>query len=85
MGVTVAEMRAFEAAVRMLGYEPVTFEIRSAGDIAPAFDALKGEVDALDLVPEGLALRIEFGSSRLRWPHVFRQFTVFGNFPRSAA
>ena len=52
----VAEMRAFEAAARMLGYEPASFEIRSAEDIAPAFDALKGKVDALDVVPEGLIL-----------------------------
>jgi putative ABC transport system substrate-binding protein len=52
----VAEMRAFEAAVRMLGYEPARFEIRNAEDIAPAFDALKGKVDALDVVPDGLTL-----------------------------
>jgi putative ABC transport system substrate-binding protein len=52
----VEEMRAFEATARMLGYEPARFEIRSAEDIAPAFDALKGKVDALDVVPEGLAL-----------------------------
>jgi putative tryptophan/tyrosine transport system substrate-binding protein len=50
------EMRAFEAAAHMLGYEPASFEIRSAEDIAPAFDALKGKVDALDVVPEGLTL-----------------------------
>jgi putative ABC transport system substrate-binding protein len=52
----VLEMRAFEAAARMLGYEPASFEIRSAEDIVPAFDALKGKVDALDVVPEGLTL-----------------------------
>jgi len=52
----VEEMRAFESTVRMLGYEPATFEIRSAEDIVPAFEALKGKVDALDVVPEGLTI-----------------------------
>ena len=52
----VAEMRAFETAVRMLGYEAASFELRGAQDIAPAFDALHGKVDALDVVPEGLTL-----------------------------
>jgi putative ABC transport system substrate-binding protein len=57
----VEEMRAFESEVRMHGYEPATFEIRSAEDIGPAFDALKGKVDALDVVSDGLIL-----ASRIR-------------------
>jgi putative ABC transport system substrate-binding protein len=52
----VEEMHAFEAAARTLGYEPASFELRGADDIAPAFDALKGKVDALDVVPDGLTV-----------------------------
>jgi ABC-type uncharacterized transport system substrate-binding protein len=44
---TVLEMDGAHAAARKLGFEVTTSEIRRAEDIAPAFDALKGRVEAL--------------------------------------
>jgi putative tryptophan/tyrosine transport system substrate-binding protein len=44
---SVLEMGEAQAAARTLGLPVVTSEVRSAEDIAPAFDALKGRVDAL--------------------------------------
>ena len=43
----VIEMGDAQAAARMLGLDVATFEIRRAEDIAPAFQALTGHVDAL--------------------------------------
>ncbi len=50
----VLEMREVQAAARTLGLEVATSEIRRAEDIAPAFDALKGRADALDVVADPL-------------------------------
>src|SRR5262245_54864705 len=41
------EMREVQAAARKIGLEPITSEFRQAEDIAPAFDALRGRVEAL--------------------------------------
>jgi putative tryptophan/tyrosine transport system substrate-binding protein len=41
------EMREVQATARTLGLEVVTLEIRQAGDIAPAFDALRRRAEAL--------------------------------------
>jgi putative tryptophan/tyrosine transport system substrate-binding protein len=43
----VREMSEAQAAARMLGLDVAEFEIRGAEDIAPAFEAFKGRVDAL--------------------------------------
>jgi putative ABC transport system substrate-binding protein len=43
----VIEMGEAQAAARMLDLDVATFEIRRAEDIAPAFQALTGHVDAL--------------------------------------
>jgi putative ABC transport system substrate-binding protein len=51
----LSEMRAFEAAARTQGLAIVSFGIRTPEDIAAAFEALKGKVDALDVVPDPLA------------------------------
>jgi putative ABC transport system substrate-binding protein len=51
-----AEMRAFEDTARKLNFEVSVSEIRKADDIAPAFEALRGRVDALDVVPDPLTL-----------------------------
>jgi len=51
-----AEMRAFEETARKLNFEVSIFEIRKVDDIAPAFAALTGRVDALDVVPDPLTL-----------------------------
>jgi ABC-type uncharacterized transport system substrate-binding protein len=44
---SVLEMGEAQAAARTLGLPVVTSEVRRAEDLAPAFDALKGRVDAL--------------------------------------
>jgi putative ABC transport system substrate-binding protein len=46
----VIEMGEAQAAARMLGLDVATYEIRRAEDITPAFEALKGRVDALYVV-----------------------------------
>ncbi len=46
------EMGEVQAAARALGLEAVTFEIRRADDIAPAFEALKGRAEALYVVSD---------------------------------
>ena len=43
----VLEMRVAQTTARSLGLEVVTLEIRQAEDIAPAFEAHKGDADAL--------------------------------------
>jgi putative ABC transport system substrate-binding protein len=43
----VLDMREAQAAARTFGLEVATFEVRRAGDIASAFNALKGNTDAL--------------------------------------
>jgi ABC-type uncharacterized transport system substrate-binding protein len=48
------DMREVQTAARTLGLEVVTSEIRRAEDIAPAFDALKGRVDALYVAAEAV-------------------------------
>jgi putative ABC transport system substrate-binding protein len=52
--IGVLEMREVQATAGTLGLEVTTSEIRRAEDISPAFDALKGRVDALYVVAEPL-------------------------------
>ena len=47
-------MREVQATAGTLGLEVTTSEIRRAEDISPAFDALKGRVDARHVVAEPL-------------------------------
>jgi putative ABC transport system substrate-binding protein len=51
---TVLDMREAQAAARTLGLDVVTSEIRRPEDIAPAFEALKGRVDALYVAADPL-------------------------------
>jgi ABC-type uncharacterized transport system substrate-binding protein len=44
---SMLEMGEAHAAVRTIGLDMVTSEIRSAENIAPVFEALKGYADAL--------------------------------------
>ena len=52
----VLEIAEAQAAARMLGLEVVTPEIRRAEDIAPAFKALEGRVEALYVSPDALVI-----------------------------
>jgi putative ABC transport system substrate-binding protein len=44
---TILETNAVQAAARTLGLDVVTMNIRRAEEIAPAFDTIKGRVDAV--------------------------------------
>ena len=50
----VLEMGEAQAAARTLGLEVAPLEIRRAEDIAPAFEALKAQADALYVVGDAL-------------------------------
>ena len=50
----VLEMAEVQAAARALGLEVATLEIRRAEDIAPAFEALNGRVNALYIETDAL-------------------------------
>ena len=50
----VLELAEVQAAARALGLEVATLEIRRAEDIAPAFEALNGRVDALYIETDAL-------------------------------
>jgi ABC-type uncharacterized transport system substrate-binding protein len=52
--VTVLEMGEVKRAAHALGIDVAALEIRSAGEIAPAFEALKGRADALYLAGDAL-------------------------------
>jgi len=43
------EMRDAQTTARALGFEPLTSEVHRREDFVPAFDALRGRVDALYL------------------------------------
>jgi putative tryptophan/tyrosine transport system substrate-binding protein len=51
---SVLEMGEVEAAARKLGIEVVKLEIRRTEDIAPAFESLQHQADALYVVVDGL-------------------------------
>jgi putative ABC transport system substrate-binding protein len=62
---SLGEMRAFEATARRLGLEVSIFQIRTAEEIAPAFEAMQGSVDAVDVVPDPLATSNRAGLAKL--------------------
>jgi putative tryptophan/tyrosine transport system substrate-binding protein len=72
------------AAANTLGFETVTSEIRRAQEIAPAFDALKGRVDAMYVCDEALvnANRIRINTlalgARLPTIHGLREWVEVG-------
>jgi putative tryptophan/tyrosine transport system substrate-binding protein len=80
----VLEMGEVEAAARMLGFEVAPLEIRRVEDIAPAFDALKVQADALYVVSDALVTanrtRIITLSLGARLPTIFntRDFVQAG-------
>jgi putative tryptophan/tyrosine transport system substrate-binding protein len=72
---TLLDMREAHAAIRVLGLEAVTSDIRLPEDIAPAFDALKGRVEALYVCNDPLAatnrVRIHTLALGMRLPTMF--------------
>jgi putative tryptophan/tyrosine transport system substrate-binding protein len=72
---TVAEADVVNATARTLGLEVVPLEIRRAEDVAPAFETLKSQIDALYVVGDALVSAsrsriITFALSR-RLPTIF--------------
>jgi putative ABC transport system substrate-binding protein len=69
------DMREAQATARTLGLEAVTSEIRRPEDIAPAFDALKGRVEALYVCNDPLVttnrVRINTLSLGARFPTMY--------------
>jgi putative ABC transport system substrate-binding protein len=51
---TVAEADVVKATARTLGLEVVPLEIRRTDDVAPAFETLKSQIDALYVVADAL-------------------------------
>ena len=80
----VLEMGEVQAAARTLGLEVVTFEIRRAEDIAPAFEALKGRADALYVVSDPLVNANGFASTPWRWAHDCRRSTAIASMSKPA-
>jgi putative ABC transport system substrate-binding protein len=78
------EMREAQATAGTLGLESVTSEIRRPEDIAPAFDALKGRVEALYVVNDPLVntnrVRMNTLALAARLPAIygFREFVEAG-------
>jgi putative ABC transport system substrate-binding protein len=81
---SVLEMGEAQAAARTLGLPVVTSEVRRAEDLAPAFEALKGRVDALYVATAPLLttnlVRINTLALAARLPTIawLREFTVAG-------
>jgi putative tryptophan/tyrosine transport system substrate-binding protein len=73
----VIEMGEVQAAARTLGIEVAPLEIRRAEDIAPAFEALKANADALYVVVDTLVVanrpRIITLARDARLPTIFQQ------------
>jgi putative ABC transport system substrate-binding protein len=71
----VLEIAEAQAAARMLGLEVVTPEIRRAEDIAPAFKALEGRVEALYVSTDALVItnraRIHTLAMEVRLPTIY--------------
>src|SRR6516225_3742687 len=78
------EMSEAQAAAHKLGLEVLPLEIRRAEDIAPAFEALRGDAQALYVVSEPLAgtnmVRINTLALGLRLPtvHGLREYAEAG-------
>jgi putative tryptophan/tyrosine transport system substrate-binding protein len=51
---SIIELGDVETTARKLGLEAIRLEIRRTEDVAPAFQALEGQVDALYVVSDGL-------------------------------
>jgi len=71
----VLELSEVKTAAQALGLDATIFEIRRAEDIAPAFDALKGRVDALYVCNDPLfiatAIRINTLAHGVRLPTMY--------------
>jgi putative tryptophan/tyrosine transport system substrate-binding protein len=81
---SLMDMREAQAAARTLGLMVTTSEIRQAEDIAPAFETLKGRVDAIYVSPDPLVntnrtrINILAVGARLPTMHATREYVEAG-------
>ena len=77
---TALEMVEVQTAASTLGLEVVTREIRRTEDIVPAFEAIKGRVQALRIVVfnNGPLINTLAFAARLPTMHSFRRHVVSG-------
>jgi putative ABC transport system substrate-binding protein len=81
---TVLEMEEVKQAAHVLGVDVATLEIRSAGDIAPAFEAIRDRAQALYVCTDGLVnankIRINTSALGARLPtmHGYREYVEAG-------
>src|SRR5436853_5970192 len=81
---TALDIGEAQAAARTLGIEVATFEIRRGEDIAPAFEAFRGQVQALYVpaVPLMFANRLRINmfaiAARLPTMHYVREYVELG-------
>jgi putative ABC transport system substrate-binding protein len=81
---SVIELGEGQAAARTLGLEIDALEIRRAEDIVPAFEAIKGRVEALYVCPDGLVdankIRINTSALGARLPtmYAYREYVEAG-------
>jgi putative ABC transport system substrate-binding protein len=82
--IGVLEMGEVKAAAGTLGFDTTSVDIRQAQDIAPAIEALKGRVDALDVVTDPLVNtnRVQINAlalaARLPTMHGLREYVEAG-------
>jgi putative ABC transport system substrate-binding protein len=81
----VLDLREVLTAARTLGLEVVTSEIRRAEDIALAFDALAGRVDAMYVAAEQLVNANHVRINTLALARGYRRCTVFESGSQPAA
>jgi ABC-type uncharacterized transport system substrate-binding protein len=82
---SVLELGEVQTAARTLGLELASFELRGAEDISPAFEAMKGRIDALYVTSEPMVhvnrARINTLALAARLPTVYayREFVEAGS------
>jgi ABC-type uncharacterized transport system substrate-binding protein len=82
---SVLELGEVQTAARTLGLELASFELRGAEDISPAFEAMKGRIDALYVTSEPMVhvnrVRINTLALGARLPTVYayREFVEAGS------
>jgi len=82
---SVLELGEVQTAARMLGLELASFELQRAEDISPAFEAMKGRIDALYVTSEPMIhvnrarINTLALSARLPTVYAYREFVEAGS------
>ena len=76
---SAVEFDGVSTAARTLGLELIPFEIRGAGEIAPAFESIRSRAQAIYVFPIQFCSSIEFASISWRWVRDCRPCTACGS------